>query len=71
MKYPKDYSQKDIREFYQEAIDVVRKNGKATASLLQRRFTIGYAKSAMLLDMMREDKIIEEWSPTRESKVIG
>ena len=71
MEYPKDYSQKDIREFYQEAIDVVRKNGKATASLLQRRFTIGYAKSAMLLDMMREDKIIEEWSPTRESKVIG
>ena len=70
MEYPKDYSQKDIREFYQEAVDMVRKEGKATASLLQRRFTIGYAKSAMLLDMMEADKIIEDWSPTRERKVL-
>lgn len=70
MEYPKDYSQKDIREFYQEAVDLVRKENRATASLLQRRFTLGYAKSAMLLDKMEEDGIVTD-GLSGERKVIS
>lgn len=41
-----------------EAIDVVRAAGKASASLLQRRLRIGYARAARLLDLMEEKGII-------------
>lgn len=35
-----------------EALDVVRAAGKASASLLQRRLRVGYARAARLLDLM-------------------
>jgi len=40
------------------AIETVRQAKKASASLLQRRLKIGYARAARLLDIMEERKII-------------
>ncbi len=45
-------------EMLEEAIDVVREAQKASASLLQRRLKVGYARAARLLDMMEEKNII-------------
>ncbi len=45
-------------ELYDEAIDVVREAKKASASLLQRRLRIGYARAARLIDMMEEHGIV-------------
>ena len=45
-------------ELYDEAIEVVRAAGKASASLLQRRLKVGYARAARLLDIMEEKGII-------------
>jgi S-DNA-T family DNA segregation ATPase FtsK/SpoIIIE len=42
-------------DLYNEALEVVREAGKASASLLQRRLKVGYARAARLLDIM-EDK---------------
>jgi S-DNA-T family DNA segregation ATPase FtsK/SpoIIIE len=42
-------------DLYNEALEVVRNAGKASASLLQRRLKVGYARAARLLDIM-EDK---------------
>lgn len=39
---------------YEEALNVVMESRKASASLLQRRLKIGYARAARLLDMMEE-----------------
>lgn len=48
----------DDDELYEEAIEVVKAAKKASASLLQRRLKVGYARAARLLDMMEEKGII-------------
>ena len=45
-------------ELTNEAIELVVKTGKASASYLQRRFRIGYARAARLLDILEEKGII-------------
>ncbi len=41
-----------------EAVNVVRETGKASASLLQRRLSVGYARAAKLLDIMERKGLI-------------
>jgi S-DNA-T family DNA segregation ATPase FtsK/SpoIIIE len=43
---------------YQEALRIVIESGKASASLLQRRLGIGYAKAARYIDTMEEQGIV-------------
>lgn len=43
---------------YQEALRFVVETGKASASVLQRRFGIGYAKAARYIDTMEEQGIV-------------
>lgn len=45
-------------DLYEEAKNVVTQAGKASASLLQRRLKVGYARAARLLDMLEERGII-------------
>lgn len=47
-----------IDELYEEAKKLVIEEGKASASFLQRRLRMGYARSAKLLDMMEEEGIV-------------
>lgn len=41
-----------------EAMEVIRDSGKASASLLQRRLKLGYARAARILDILEEQGII-------------
>jgi len=43
---------------YEEAKELVIRAGKASASYLQRRLQIGYARAARILDIMEEDGVI-------------
>ncbi len=45
-------------ELLSQAREVVVQAGKASASLLQRRLRIGYARAARLLDLLEEDGVI-------------
>lgn len=45
-------------DLYNEALEVVRSAGKASASLLQRRLRVGYARAARLLDLMEDQGAI-------------
>jgi DNA segregation ATPase FtsK/SpoIIIE, S-DNA-T family len=45
-------------ELLERAIEVVREQGKASVSLLQRRLRIGYSRAARLIDEMEEQGII-------------
>ncbi|MDD5547814.1 MAG: DNA translocase FtsK [Candidatus Pacebacteria bacterium] len=53
-----DYSGDADDELYDEAVLVVREAQKASASLLQRRLAVGYARAARLLDIMEERGIV-------------
>jgi len=43
---------------WEQAIAIVRKEGKASASLLQRRLRIGYTRAARLVDAMEDAEIV-------------
>ena len=43
---------------YEEAVSLVRKQGRASVSMLQRRLRIGYTRASRLIDQMEEEGII-------------
>ena len=43
---------------YSEAVDLVRREGRASVSMLQRRMRIGYTRAARIIDNMEEKKIV-------------
>ena len=45
-------------ELYNQARETVFFAGKASASLLQRRLQVGYARAARLMDMLEEQGVI-------------
>lgn len=45
-------------DMYEDAMRVVMESGKASASLLQRRLRVGYARAARLLDILEENGVI-------------
>ena len=48
----------DDDDLFDEALEVVKEAGKASASLLQRRLKVGYARAARLLDIMESKNLI-------------
>jgi intein/homing endonuclease len=55
---PKQIEGTPSDELYEQAVEVVTSAGKASASLLQRRLRIGYARAARLLDLLEQKGII-------------
>jgi DNA segregation ATPase FtsK/SpoIIIE, S-DNA-T family len=53
-----------------QAIDVVRRSDKASASLLQRRLRIGYARAARILDQMEDRGIVGPADGSRFREVL-
>jgi S-DNA-T family DNA segregation ATPase FtsK/SpoIIIE len=49
--YP-NYDVDDFDELFDQAAKIVLEEGKASASLIQRRLSIGYARAARLLDQL-------------------
>ncbi|MBN2256305.1 MAG: DNA translocase FtsK 4TM domain-containing protein [Anaerolineaceae bacterium] len=43
---------------YDDAVDLVRREGRASTSMLQRRMRIGYSRAARLIDAMEEAGVI-------------
>jgi S-DNA-T family DNA segregation ATPase FtsK/SpoIIIE len=52
------------------AIDIVRRSDKASASLLQRRLRIGYARAARILDQMEDRGIVSAADGSRFREVL-
>ena len=50
----------DKDELYQSAIDIVKNEGKASTSFLQRKLQIGYNRAARIMDMMEADGIVSK-----------
>jgi S-DNA-T family DNA segregation ATPase FtsK/SpoIIIE len=52
--------QSDKDELYQQALEIIRSEGKASTSFLQRKLQIGYNRAARIIDMMEADGIVSK-----------
>ena len=53
-------NQNDKDELYQTALDIIKSEGKASTSFLQRKLQIGYNRAARIIDMMEEEGIVSK-----------
>jgi S-DNA-T family DNA segregation ATPase FtsK/SpoIIIE len=63
-----DNSEKD--PMYDQAVEVVLKNRKASISLVQRHLQIGYNRAARLLELMEKAGLISAMEQNGERKVL-
>src|SRR6201997_2128071 len=49
-------------EVYEQAIEVVIREGRGSVSLLQRALGIGYGRAARLIDFMAEDGLVGDYN---------
>ncbi len=54
----KNQGEKD--ELYQTAVEIIKSEGKASTSFLQRKLQIGYNRAARIIDMMEADGIVSK-----------
>ena len=54
----KNFGDKD--ELYDTAVEIIRSEGKASTSFLQRKLQIGYNRAARIIDMMETDGIVSK-----------
>jgi S-DNA-T family DNA segregation ATPase FtsK/SpoIIIE len=57
-------------DMYKDAVRCVVDSGKASASLLQRRLRVGYARAARLIETMEEQGIIGPADGARPREVL-
>ena len=51
---------KDKDDLYQAALEIIKSEGKASTSFLQRKLQIGYNRAARIIDMMEADGIVSK-----------
>lgn len=57
-------------DLYHQAKEIVIQSGKASASLLQRRLRVGYARAARLLDMLEDQGVIGPGDGAKPREVL-
>tara|TARA_B100000686_G_scaffold300582_1_gene335214 strand:- start:778 stop:1566 length:789 start_codon:yes stop_codon:yes gene_type:complete len=50
----------EVDEFYSEAVELVISKKKASTSLIQRHFQIGYNRAARIIEKMEENNVVSE-----------
>ena len=55
----------DVDDLFKEAVEVVCQYDRASASLLQRRLSVGYARAARIIDQLQAAGVV---SPPEGSK---
>jgi len=65
-----DFNDEGDDDMYRDAVRVVIDSGKASASLLQRRLRVGYARAARLVETMEEQGIIGPADGARPRDVL-
>jgi S-DNA-T family DNA segregation ATPase FtsK/SpoIIIE len=67
--FNQSFEEEEEDELFEEALEVVKAAKKASASLLQRRLEIGYARAARLLDIMENKGLIGPGEGAKPRKV--
>ena len=53
-------NQADKDELYNDAVEIIKSEGKASTSFLQRKLQIGYNRAARIVDMMEAEGIVSK-----------
>ena len=61
---------KDRDDLYEQAIEVVIREGRGSVSLLQRCLGIGYGRAARLIDYMAEDGVVGDYNGSQAREVM-
>ena len=62
--------QEELDPLFDEAVDLVRRQGRASISMLQRRLRIGYTRSARLIETMEEKGIVSPPQPGAQTRDV-
>jgi len=60
----------DADELYNQAIEIIKNEGKASTSFLQRKLQIGYNRAARIIDMMEEKGIVSKANHVGKREVL-
>ena len=60
----------DKDELYQKALEIVKSEGKASTSFLQRKLQIGYNRAARIVDMMEAEGIVSKANHVGKREVL-
>jgi S-DNA-T family DNA segregation ATPase FtsK/SpoIIIE len=63
-------NQGDKDELYNQALEIIRSEGKASTSFLQRKLQIGYNRAARIIDMMETDGIVSKANHVGKREVL-
>ena len=63
-------NQTDKEELYQSAMDIIKSEGKASTSFLQRKLQIGYNRAARIIDMMEAEGIVSKANHVGKREVL-
>jgi S-DNA-T family DNA segregation ATPase FtsK/SpoIIIE len=61
---------KNRDDLYEDAIEVILREGRGSVSLLQRALGIGYGRAARLIDFMEEDGIVGPYAGSQAREVL-
>jgi S-DNA-T family DNA segregation ATPase FtsK/SpoIIIE len=67
---PADIANLSGDDLYDQAVEIVRRDGKASTSYLQRRLNIGYNKAASLIERMEQEGLVSPASPTGRREIM-
>ena len=57
-------------ELYNQALEIIKSEGKASTSFLQRKLQIGYNRAARIIDMMEEKRIVSKANHVGKREVL-
>ncbi|MFM2162355.1 MAG: hypothetical protein RLZZ383_1867, partial [Pseudomonadota bacterium] len=65
-----DVDPADQDELFDEAVEVVKKAGKASTSMIQRHFRIGYNRAARIIDLLEQAGVVGPADGARPREVL-
>ena len=60
----------DEDELFNQAVEIIKVEGKASTSFLQRKLQIGYNRAARIIDMMEEKGIVSKANHVGKREVL-
>ena len=63
-------NQNEKDELYQTAVDIIKSEGKASTSFLQRKLQIGYNRAARIIDMMEAEGVVSKANHVGKREVL-